>query len=62
MFSDPSMLTMLANDYGYENAYLEVLKYHVEKMLGYLDEFWWRVGEYSHVRVIAKIMTLLMVY
>lgn len=30
VFSDPSMLTMLANDYGYENAYLEFLKYHVE--------------------------------
>ena len=31
VFSDPSMLTMLANDFGYENAYLEFLKYHVEK-------------------------------
>lgn len=30
VFSDPSMLTMLANDFGYENAYLEFLKYHVE--------------------------------
>jgi len=30
IFSDPSMLTMLANDFGYENAYLEFLKYHVE--------------------------------
>ena len=27
VFSDPSMLTMLANDYGYENL-LEFLKYH----------------------------------
>ena len=30
VFSDPSMLTMLANDFGYENAYVEFLKYHVE--------------------------------
>ena len=30
VFSDPSMLTMLANDFGYENAYLEFLKYHIE--------------------------------
>ena len=30
VFSDPSMLTMLANDYGYENSYTEFLKYHVE--------------------------------
>ena len=28
--SDPSMLTMLANDFGYENAYLKFLEYHVE--------------------------------
>ena len=31
VFSDPSMLTMLTNDYGYEFAYVEFLKYHVEK-------------------------------
>lgn len=30
IFSDPSMITMLSNDFGYENAYLEFLKYHVE--------------------------------
>ena len=30
IFSDPSMLTMLANDFGYENAYLKFLEYHVE--------------------------------
>ena len=30
VFSDPSMLTMLTNDYGYENAYVEFLKYHCE--------------------------------
>lgn len=30
VFSDPSMLTMLSNDYGYENAYLKFLEYHVE--------------------------------
>ncbi len=30
VFSDPSMLTMLANDFGYESAYVEFLKYHVE--------------------------------
>jgi len=30
VFSDPSMLTMLANDFGYENAYQQFLKYHVE--------------------------------
>ena len=30
VFSDPSMLTMLANDYGYENAYLKFLEYYVE--------------------------------
>jgi D-sedoheptulose 7-phosphate isomerase len=31
VFSDPSMLTMLTNDYGYEHAYVEFLKYHCEK-------------------------------
>ena len=31
VFSDPSMLTMLTNDFGYENAYVEFLKYHVEE-------------------------------
>lgn len=30
IFSDPSMLTMLANDFGYENSYLKFLEYHVE--------------------------------
>ncbi|MHA2403100.1 MAG: hypothetical protein ACXADH_08945 [Candidatus Kariarchaeaceae archaeon] len=30
IFSDPSMLTMLSNDFGYENAYLKFLEYHVE--------------------------------
>lgn len=30
VFSDPSMLTMLANDYGYENAYVKFLEYHIE--------------------------------
>jgi len=31
VFSDPSMITMMANDYGYENAYKKFLEYHVEK-------------------------------
>lgn len=30
IFSDPSMLTMLANDFGYENAYVKFLEYHLE--------------------------------
>ena len=30
VFSDPSMLTMLANDFGYDNAYQKFLEYHVE--------------------------------
>ena len=30
VFSDPSMLTMLSNDFGYEHAYTEFLRYHVE--------------------------------
>ena len=30
VFSDPSMLTMLSNDFGYENAYVKFLDYHVE--------------------------------
>jgi len=30
LFSDPSMLTMMANDYGYENAYRKFLEYHAE--------------------------------
>lgn len=30
IFSDASMITMLANDFGYEHSYLQFLKYHVE--------------------------------
>jgi len=30
IFSDASMITMLANDFGYEESYLQFLKYHVE--------------------------------
>ena len=30
VFSDPSMLTMLANDFGYEEAYVKFLEYHLE--------------------------------
>jgi len=30
VFSDPSMLTMLANDFGYENAYTKFLEYHYD--------------------------------
>lgn len=30
VFSDPSMLTMLANDFGYEKSYTKFLEYHVE--------------------------------
>jgi D-sedoheptulose 7-phosphate isomerase len=28
IFSDPSMLTMLANDFGYENAFVKFLEYN----------------------------------
>lgn len=31
ILSDPSMLTMLTNDFGYENAYQKFLEYYVEK-------------------------------
>jgi len=31
ILSDPSMLTMLTNDYGYENSYKKFLEYYVEK-------------------------------
>lgn len=30
ILSDPSMLTMLTNDFGYENAYQKFLEYYVE--------------------------------
>lgn len=30
ILSDPSMLTMLINDFGYENAYQKFLEYYVE--------------------------------
>jgi D-sedoheptulose 7-phosphate isomerase len=30
ILSDPSMLTMLVNDFGYENAYKKFLEYYVE--------------------------------
>lgn len=30
ILSDPSMLTMLTNDFGYENAYRKFLEYYVE--------------------------------
>ena len=31
ILSDPSMLTMLTNDFGYENAYKKFLEHYVEK-------------------------------
>ena len=31
ILSNPSMLTMLTNDFGYENAYQKFLEYYVEK-------------------------------
>jgi D-sedoheptulose 7-phosphate isomerase len=31
ILSDPSMLTMLTNDFGYENAYKKFLEYYVEE-------------------------------
>ena len=31
ILSDPSMITMLTNDYGYENAYQKFLEYYVEE-------------------------------
>jgi D-sedoheptulose 7-phosphate isomerase len=31
VLSDPSMLTMLSNDYGYDKAYLKFLEYYAEK-------------------------------
>jgi len=31
ILSDPSMLTMLTNDFGYENAYQKFLEYYIEK-------------------------------
>ena len=31
VLSDPSMITMLSNDYGYEYAYQKFLEYYVEK-------------------------------
>ena len=31
ILSDPSMITMLSNDYGYEYAYQKFLEYYVEK-------------------------------
>jgi D-sedoheptulose 7-phosphate isomerase len=31
ILSDPSMLTMLTNDFGYEHAYQKFLEYYVEK-------------------------------
>lgn len=31
ILSDPSMLTMLTNDFGYENTYQKFLEYYVEK-------------------------------
>ena len=30
ILSDPSMLTMLTNDFGYENAYQKFLEYYIE--------------------------------
>ena len=30
ILSDPSMITMLSNDFGYENAYQKFLEYYVE--------------------------------
>ena len=31
ILSDPSMITMLTNDFGYENAYQKFLEYYVEE-------------------------------
>jgi len=31
ILSDPSMLTMLSNDFGYDEAYQKFLEYYVEK-------------------------------
>jgi D-sedoheptulose 7-phosphate isomerase len=31
VLSDPSMLTMLSNDFGYDKAYLKFLEYYAEK-------------------------------
>jgi len=31
ILSDPSMITMLTNDFGYENAYQKFLEYYVEQ-------------------------------
>jgi len=31
ILSDPSMITMLSNDFGYENAYQKFLEYYVEE-------------------------------
>jgi D-sedoheptulose 7-phosphate isomerase len=31
ILSDPSMITMLTNDFGYENAYQKFLEFYVEK-------------------------------
>lgn len=31
ILSDPSMITMLTNDFGYDNAYQKFLEYYVEK-------------------------------
>ena len=31
ILSDPSMITMLTNDFGYEQAYQKFLEYYVEK-------------------------------
>lgn len=31
ILSDPSMLTMLTNDFGYENAYQKFLEYYIEE-------------------------------
>ena len=30
LLSDPSMITMLTNDFGYDNAYQKFLEYYVE--------------------------------
>ena len=30
ILSDPSMITMLSNDYGYDNSYQKFLEYYVE--------------------------------
>ena len=38
ILSDPSMLTMLTNDFKYENAYQKFLEYYVEKAQSFYQQ------------------------